>query len=76
MCVWSLGINRGWAPQILHSHRVTMSNVYLTLLSDVTSDYANNEANHFKVKLNPSLNYQDQDGKSPLPMLCYRKWPY
>ena len=32
-----------------------MSVVFLTLLSDVTSDYANNEGNQFKVKLNPSL---------------------
>ena len=26
---------------------LTMSDVHLTLLSDVTSDYANKEANHF-----------------------------
>ena len=32
-----------------------MADVYLTLVSDVTSDYANNEANHFKVTLSPSL---------------------
>ena len=32
-----------------------MSDVFLTLLSDVTSDYTNNEGNQFKVKLNPSL---------------------
>ena len=63
LCVWSLGISRGWAPQILYSHRVTMSNVHLTLLSDVTSDYANNEANHFKVKLNPSLKLPESGWK-------------
>lgn len=32
-----------------------MSDVSLTLLIDVTSDYANNEANQFKVKLKPRL---------------------
>ena len=32
-----------------------MSDVSLTLLRDVTSDYANNKANQFKVKLSPSL---------------------
>ena len=28
-----------------------MSNIYLTLVSDVTSDYASNVANQFEVKL-------------------------
>ena len=32
-----------------------MTDLFLTLLSDVTSDYANNETNPFKVKLSPSL---------------------
>ena len=32
-----------------------MTDLFLTLLSDVTSDYANNETNQFKVKLSPSL---------------------
>lgn len=32
-----------------------MADVYLTVVSDVTSTYANNEANHFKVKLSQSL---------------------
>ena len=34
---------------------LTMSDVSLTLLSDVTSDYANNKENQFKFKLSPSL---------------------
>lgn len=32
-----------------------MTDLFLTLLCDVTSDYVNNEANQFKVKISPSL---------------------
>ena len=32
-----------------------MTDLFLTLLSDVTCDYADNEANQFKVKLSLSL---------------------
>lgn len=32
-----------------------MSDVYLTLLSDPTSEYAQNVGNHFKVRLSKSL---------------------
>ena len=32
-----------------------MSNIYLTLVSEVTSDYASNVANEFKVKPNLRL---------------------
>ena len=51
--MWSLTINRKVKRGKAHNVPGTMSNIYLTLLSDVTSDYANNVANQFKIK--PSL---------------------
>lgn len=50
------GMNRGRERRTRLG--LTMSDVYLTLLSDVSSDYANIEASHFKVKLAPSLYLQ------------------
>lgn len=48
----SVSINRGVVGDSTHfSEMATMSNIYLTLVSDVTSDYASNVANQFEVKL-------------------------
>ena len=44
-----------------------MTDLFLTLLSDVTSDYANNEANQFKVKQSHSLYLLGSGWKVSIP---------
>ena len=46
-----------------------MTDVSLTLLSNVTSDYANNKANQFKVKLSPSLFLPESGWKVSIAIL-------
>ena len=47
-----------------------MTDLFLTLLSDITSDYTNNETNQFKVKLSPSL-YLPGSGWKVSICLCH-----
>ena len=50
-----------------------MTDLFLTLLSDVTSDYANNEANQFKVKRSPSLYLPGSGWKVSIAYAMLRK---